>query len=58
MDPILRQNIIDELRKFLKREPSEREIMNGQNDVNIMSKILQEKINKQELDIIILKKKK
>jgi hypothetical protein len=64
MDEILRQNITDELRKFLNREPSEKEIMNGQNDINIMGKIrdkkqeeMSVKVEKQSLDIINLKNK-
>ena len=64
MDNETRQNITDELRKFLNREPSEKEIMNGQNDINIMGKIrdkkqteMSVKVEKQSLDIINLKTK-
>lgn len=36
MDPILKQKITDRLRLYLNREPSENEIINGQNDSNLM----------------------
>ena len=72
MNEILRQNIIEELIKFLNREPSEKEIMNGVNDINIMNKIFNKKqkelevridaqkveIDKQKVEIEKLKTKK
>lgn len=39
MDTNTRQKITDELRLFLNREPTEKEIMNGQTDINIMHKV-------------------
>lgn len=64
MNTDLRQKIIDELKIFLKRDPSEREIMNCQTDVNIMGRIrdkeqieMKNKIDTQEIDIISLKTK-
>jgi hypothetical protein len=43
MDQELKQNITDELRAFLNREPTEKEIMNGQTDTNIMNRVLTKK---------------
>lgn len=48
MNPILKQNIIDELTKFLNRPPTEGEIMNGQTDSVIMGKIRDKEIAKKE----------
>ncbi len=42
MDEILRQKITDKLRGYLNREPSEGEIINGQNDANLMHWISQD----------------
>jgi len=39
MDKVLREKIKTELRAYLKREPTETEVMNGQSDVNIMQKV-------------------
>lgn len=36
MDDILRKKIADKLRNYLNREPSESEIINGQNDTILM----------------------
>jgi hypothetical protein len=37
MDETLKTKIRNKLRKFLNREPSEDEIINGQTDVNLMT---------------------
>ncbi len=44
MDPILRQKIYDKLLTYLNREPSENEIINGQNDANLMHWIAQDDV--------------
>lgn len=51
MEPELRQDITNELRKELNREPSEKEIMNGQTDTNLMGKILIKRQKKSEVEI-------
>lgn len=67
MDTDTRTKIIEELTKYLNRPPSEREVMNAQTDINIMSKVKEkqteeitkisdDKIKSLELEIIKLKK--
>ena len=48
MDPELRQSIIEELRKYLKREPTEKEIINAQTDSNIMGWVSEKRLRKVE----------
>lgn len=64
MDTELRKKITAELKSFLKRDPTEKEIMNAQTDVNIMQKVrdkelseVKVKVDKQELAITALKPK-
>lgn len=64
MDIELRKKITSELKSFLKRDPTEKEIMNAQTDVNIMQKVrdkeisaIKVKVEKQELEITALKPK-
>lgn len=51
MDTNTRQKITDELRLYLNREPTEKEIMNGQTDINIMHKV-RIKIDKEERQVL------
>lgn len=63
MTPELRTKIIDKLRIFLKREPKENEIVNGQTDSILMQWIAQDDaaaqapiIESLKADVIELKK--
>lgn len=47
MTPEIHNRIHDELKDFLKREPTENEIMNGQSDVNIMIRV-KDRLNTEE----------
>ena len=58
MNQELRQQITYELRVFLNREPSEKEIMNAQTDINIMGKVREKKQIKLEVDVDNLKKQR
>lgn len=42
MDPVLKQKIHDKLLGYLNREPSDDEVINGQNDANLMHWIAQD----------------
>ncbi len=44
MTPELKQKITDKLRGYLNREPSNDEVINGQNDANLMHWIVQDDI--------------
>lgn len=57
MDPILYIKIQNKLRAFLKREPLEKEIVNGQNDSILMGWIRDDEAQTQAVDIKNLKDK-
>lgn len=44
MNDALREKITTKLREMLNREPLEREIQNGQTDLNLMMSIMQENL--------------
>lgn len=54
MDTILKQKITDKLRAYLKREPSDAEVINGQTDANLMHWIAQDDvlIQQQQIDAL------
>lgn len=56
MDPTLRQKIYNKLKKFLNREPTENEIINGQTDSTLMGWIHNDDLNSAQVDITNLKK--
>lgn len=57
MNPKLKKEIRKELKIFLNREPTEKEIINSQNDFIIIGRIRDRKIEQLESEINILKGK-
>ncbi|MEK7180138.1 MAG: hypothetical protein AAB706_01570 [Patescibacteria group bacterium] len=54
---IAKEKIEAKLRKFLRRNPTPDEIINGAGDQNIVNEILLEEINRLSVEVETLKKK-